>query len=144
MQKLTVPHRVNGFFAPIERMFDEAFRSADRPAEERPLVPPFDFTETADAYVVAFDVPGADPEKVELTLEGERLELRAEKIAREVGEKDNCYRTERGRGTYQRTLDLPGLVDAEKIRAEAEHGVLVVTLPKREESKARRISIQTR
>jgi len=104
--------------------------------------PPLNIWEDADAFHLQAELPGMSQENVnvavthrnQVTLSGER--------APETDEKVRWHRRERGFGRFQRVLKLPAPVDAEKVEAKLEHGLLRVTLPKSEEAKPRRISVK--
>lgn len=137
MFALTRTNRRNGLF-PFESLFEDFWGA---PAA-RGWVPAVDFGETADAYVAHVEVPGVDPKEVEISIEDGRLEIRGEKTAETKDEKQGWFRIERRHGSFRRVLELPGVVDTERVTAESRNGVLTITLPKREEAKARKISVK--
>ena len=134
MYTLTRPR--NTLF-PFGNLFDEFLGAA-----ERNWAPALDFAETADAYVVHADLPGVDPKEVEISLVDDRLEIRGDKTAVQSDEKRGWIRVERRHGAFRRTLQLPGTVDAKKVKAESKNGVLTVTLPKRDDAKPRKIDVK--
>ena len=77
----------------------------------------------------------------ELTVENNVITLRGERQFEKKEESDNYHRVERSYGSFTRSFTLPQTVSAEGATAEYSNGVLRVTLPKREETKARRIQI---
>lgn len=94
-----------------------------------------------DVYVQA-DLPGVDAHKLDISVvEGNRLTIQGE---RPVVEVPNAvwHRQERGFGTFTRELTLPTLVNADKVEAKYEHGVLTLTLPKAEAAKPRKIAVK--
>ena len=114
--------------------------------------PALDVSETEDALEIQVELPGVDPENIEITVSGNDLIIRGEKTTvatdESVPETDGgetvertWHRVERRRGSYERTLKLPETVDAAKIEATSSNGVLTVTLPKREEIQPRRIEV---
>ena len=104
--------------------------------------PPVDLTETADAYLVAADVPGVDPASIDLSLTGNLLRIRGDKPKVETRDGSDHLR-ERVSGPFLRQIALPGEVDFESTRAEARDGVLKIVLPKRQAGRARTIPVQT-
>ena len=99
----------------------------------------------ADEHAVyaEVDLPGIDPDKLDISvIEGNRLTIQGE---RPVVELPNAvwHRQERGYGTFTRELTLPTLVDADKVEARYEHGVLKLTLPKAEAAKPRKITVRS-
>ena len=135
MFTMTRTNRRNGLPFPFDL---ESFFGA--PAR-RGWVPALDFAETPDTYVVHVELPGVDPKDVEISIEDGRLEIAGEKSAEQSEEKQGWFRVERSHGSFRRALDLPGAVDTGKVKAEAKNGVLTITLPKHEESKAKKIAV---
>jgi len=107
-------------------------------------VPAVDVHEYADRFEFYVDMPGVDPNKVELTLEGGVLTLagqRTEQGADKNGETPLYQRTERGHGHFYRRFVLPNTVDNDKVNATGKNGVLTVTIPKQAKAMPRRIQI---
>jgi HSP20 family protein len=91
--------------------------------------------------VVRADLPGIDPKKVELAIEGHRLVMRGEREAKEERkEKDYMYR-EVSYGRFERAIDLPEGVDADSIKATYHDGVLEVTMKAPRELAAKKVPI---
>ena len=127
----------------INRLFGNANQS-DSSSATASWVPPVDIYEYLDRFELYVDVPGIDPNKVELTLEGgvltlsgERHELNGHKPAQEA----QYRRVERGGGHFYRRFVLPDTVDSEKVNAAGKDGVLRVTIPKQAKAMPRRIQI---
>ena len=89
------------------------------------------------------ELPGIGKEDLDITLEGDRLTIKAEK-KEEVNEDATYHTRERYYGQYFRSVTLPYPVKGNKIDATFENGVLELRLPKAEEAKARRIEIKAR
>lgn len=94
------------------------------------------------ALVVRADVPGLDPKKLELSVDGSTLTIKGEREDR-VPEGYSVHRKERAAYQFARSFSLPAKVDAEKTAAEVKNGVLTVTLPKAKEAQPRQISVRT-
>ncbi len=75
-------------------------------------------------------------------MEGQTLTLRGERRFEEETKRDNYHRVERHYGEFMRSFTVPMFVDATKINAEFKYGVLTVTLPKREEARAKQIDVK--
>lgn len=106
--------------------------------------PPANFVETEDAYTVEIDVPGYDREDVEVTLEQGILSIRGERSAEREEQTGTYHLRERSLGRFTRSFSLPRSVDAERLEANLESGVLRVMLPKAPEAKARKIDVTVR
>ncbi len=124
---------------PANRLFNELF-SLGSVADG--FHPALDVSETDDAVVVRAEVPGVDPQEIEVSVHGDMLELRGEKKQEEERKETGYYRVERSYGSFRRSLKLPAKVDAENVEAKAKDGILTLTLPKREEAKPRRIKVK--
>ena len=107
------------------------------------LVPHTDIYEENDQLVMKTELPGINKEDVNITLQGDRLTIKAEK--NEVLVEDvACYARERQYGQYLRSVTLPFHVKEDNVSAIFENGVLELRLSKAEESKAKKIEIKAR
>ena len=130
-----------------QREFDRLFRAAFSPAmaegeaSTRTWAPPVDIYEEGDNLVLKAELPGINPDDVEVRVEENTLYLKGErKFEKEVKE-ENYHRVERVYGTFARTFSLPNTIDSEKVAANYKDGVLTLTLPKKEEAKPKTIKI---
>lgn len=111
---------------------------ADSEIEPADWFPAADVYENAADYVVAIDLPGIDRDKLDISLENNRLTVRGERPVTQRAEQ----RLERPAGRFLRRFEVPPLVDAEAIAADYKDGVLSVRLPKRSEQKTQRVEIK--
>jgi HSP20 family protein len=103
--------------------------------------PSVDIFENKDEIVLEAELPGMNRGDFELTVENNVITLRGERQFEKKDDTDNYHRVERSYGSFTRSFTLPHTVSAEGATAEYTNGVLRVTLPKREETKARRIEV---
>jgi len=103
--------------------------------------PSVDIYENKDHIVLEAELPGMSREDFDLSVENNVITLRGERRFEKADETDNYHRVERSYGSFTRSFTLPQTVSAEGATAEYRNGVLRVTLPKREETKARRIEV---
>ncbi len=103
--------------------------------------PNVDIYENKDQIVLEAELPGMNREDFELTIENSVITLRGERRFEKQDDADNYHRVERAFGSFTRSFTLPQTVSGDGATAEYRNGVLRVTLPKREETKARRIEI---
>lgn len=103
--------------------------------------PSVDIYENKDQIVLEAELPGMRREDFDLSIENNVITLRGERRFEKKEESDNYHRVERSYGSFTRSFTLPQTVTAEGATAEYRNGVLRVTLPKREEVKARKIEI---
>jgi len=132
-------HEVGAVKEEFARLFGRGNPFAAAGPEALPLV---NVWEDDNALFVEADLPGIDPEKLDVTvMEGNELTIRGERKAPEF--KGAAWvRHERPAGQFVRVIGLPALVNAEKVEAKYEDGVLRLTLPKHEAAKPRKIEVK--
>jgi HSP20 family protein len=104
--------------------------------------PPVDITERKDAYLVAVELPGVELEDLEITFEDGLLTIQGERHAAHDPAAEKIHRAERRYGVFRRSITLPSHVEADKIEASAQDGVLQVLVPKAPEVHAKRIPVR--
>jgi HSP20 family protein len=132
-------------------MRTDPFRELDRLTQQmlgnapgtwtRPTAMPMDAWRAGDRFVVAFDLPGIDPDAIELDVERNVLTVKAERRPVQTGEQVEMQVAERPLGVFSRQLFLGDSLDAERIEAHYEAGVLTLRIPIAEKAKSRKISI---
>ena len=129
----------------------DPFRELDRLAQHSPwsttqaarsAVMPIDAYRRGDRFLVHFDLPGVDPDSVELTIEKNVLQVRAERSWRRE-EGDEVVVSERPQGSFTRQLFLGEGLDPDGIEATYDQGVLTVTVPVAEQAKPRKVAINS-
>ncbi len=103
--------------------------------------PSVDIYENKDQIVLEAELPGMNRDDFELSVENNVITLRGERHFEKKDDSDNYHRVERSYGSFTRSFTLPQTVSADTATAEYRNGVLRVTLPKREETKSRRIQV---
>jgi HSP20 family protein len=129
----------------INKMFDDVIRSSAKGDEELATgawSPAVDIHETDDSFVVSADLPGLKKDDIQINVEDNTLTIKGEKKFEEKVPKDKYIRVERNYGTFVRSFSLPQNVDSTKIKATFKDGILDLTLPKREESKPKKIAVE--
>ncbi len=127
----------------INRLFGNVNQN-DSSSATATWVPAVDVHEYADRFELHIDIPGVEPNNVELTLNGGILTLagqREQKRPDNRREELESLRIERGQGSFYRRFVLPDTVDGEKVNATGKDGVLTVTVPKQAKAMPRRIQI---
>jgi HSP20 family protein len=130
----------------MDRMFEELMgRGLRRFAEDDRVrgawSPAVNILEKKDAIVITADLPGLKAEDVDITVDNGVLTIRGERRLEEASEGETYHRVERVYGMFERTFTLPNSVDVNAIDAKFRNGEMVVTLPKREESKPRAVKV---
>jgi HSP20 family protein len=123
----------------MNRLFNTFFEGGDR--EPRRWAPPMDLLEADDHLVLRADLPGMSEDDIQIEVRDNVLTLTGERKTEQKQEKNGYYRIERAFGSFARSLTLPDGIDADKIEASFDKGVLELRIPKPEERKPRRISI---
>ena len=98
---------------------------------------------SSDESVVTTEIPGVDPEKIDITVTGKTVTLRGTRKADEVQKDQSYHRRERWSGDFSKAIELPFNIEADKVCAKFRKGVLYLTLPKAEAEKPRKIEIKS-
>jgi HSP20 family protein len=128
----------------MNRLYDEVW-GRDRREDESVTgnwMPSVDVKETKDALQISTELAGIDPKDVEVTVENGILTLKGSRNFEKAVDGESYHRVERAYGSFERSFTLPTNVDPEKIQGTYKHGVLQLSLPKREEAKPKSIAIK--
>lgn len=111
-------------------------------ARSAPRVMPVDLYRDRQSYVLSADLPGVDPGSIDIDIDGQLLTIRAQRTA---GGMDGVkwLSQERPAGSYLRQFNIGKGVDAERISASYENGVLSVIVPLSEKAKPRKVAVET-
>lgn len=112
--------------------------------ETRAWMPAVDIREQQDRYLIHADIPGVDPEAIEVSMQDGVLSIRGERGAQQPGQgaqQAGLRHAERLQGSFVRRFGLPDGADTDAIRATARHGVLEIVIPKQQELRPRRIQL---
>ena len=112
-------------------------------ASATPKFMPVDLFREGDQYVLTADLPGVDPESVDVDVDGQLLTIRAQRTA-ENRDRSSWLVAERPRGTYLRQFSVGEGIDTEKIAASYDNGVLSLVIPVSEKAKPRKIQLTTK
>lgn len=104
--------------------------------------PAVDITERKDAYLVAAELPGVGTADLEVTFQDGLLTIQGERHPAGDAAGEKVHRAERRYGAFRRSINLPSHVQADKIEATAQDGVLLILVPKAAEARAKRIQVQ--
>jgi HSP20 family protein len=105
-------------------------------------VPTIDISERKDAYLVAVELPGMKADDLEITFEDGLLTIQGERRFAHDSAEEKMHRTERYYGAFRRSITLPSHVEADKIEASVQDGVLQVLVPKMPDVQAKRIQVR--
>ncbi len=114
------------------------------PAAELGWVPSIEVFEKEDKFVVRAELPGMKEDDIDISVVGDTLTLRGERKAESEVKEEDYYCCERSYGSFSRSITVSSNVDAKKIEASYEDGVLEVTLPKVAEVKPKKITVSAK
>ena len=125
----------------VNRLFAGAFPVNREEVFNGALNPKVDIYENAENLVLEAELPGLTRDDFELSFESNVITLKGERKFEKKEDGDNYHRVERAYGAFTRSFSLPPTVTVEGVKAEFNNGILRVALPKREETKARKIEV---
>lgn len=134
---------------PIRQIFDRLFDNQlfqegstdDSSVVTSQWIPRVDIKEENDRFVLMADLPGIDPEQIEVSMDKGILTIKGERQSENRTETERYSRIERAHGTFHRRFALPDSADPDGITADGRNGVLEITIPKRPETTPRRIQV---
>lgn len=127
----------------LRDLLDSAFQLAgSQPAGVAGWVPPLDVTEDEDKVVVDLELPGAQADSFDVSLQDGALTISGERKSERNEGSGESFRSERVFGRFERTVNLPAPVQPDAVTAAYTNGVLTVTLPKAEEAKPRKVNVE--
>ena len=128
----------------LNRLFGRTFTGAEaiRPAAVGSWMPSMDVFETEDKIVATVELPGIDPDDVEVAVEDFTLTISGTREFSSEVKEESFHRIERRYGSFSRAITLPQTTDTEKVEAAFDKGVLTVEVPKVEKAKPKKIQIK--
>lgn len=127
----------------LDRIAQSRFAASD---DENPVanwVPAVDIVEEKNRFVLRADVPGVNPEDIDISMDAGVLTVTGERKSENVTEEQGFRRVERVSGRFFRRFNLPDTADADGIKAKSSNGILEVSIPKLPEVQARRIAVES-
>lgn len=124
----------------MNRMFDTSLSGSNNQVD---AVPALNIYSNGNEAFIAAEVPGVDIKDLEISVVGSNLTVSGSREAEAMDEKATYHRQERTTGYFSRSIELPFPVEADKVEAALENGILKITLPRAEADRPRRISVKT-
>lgn len=129
------------FWYPFGSYFGDPFFSEKETLLTKGSFHAIDLSETDEAIKVKIDIPGYNPENINVDIDGNVLTVSGE-ISEEKEEKDEkFYRKERSSGHFSRSITLPNYIESEKAKCDAKNGSLKITIPKKKHSGKKSIKV---
>ena len=131
----------------LNRLFGRTYGTAEDGGGASALAagtwaPAVDVYEDKDKVQLQVELPGVEPEQVDVSVEDSTLAIRGERSFSRELDQEQFRRVERRYGSFARAFTLPSTADPDRVRANFDKGVLTVEVPKKEEAKPRRIEIE--
>ena len=145
----TWPRNAWSIFDDLESLQADMNRMLSDPERERvwrrshSTYPLLNVWSSSDGLVIDADVPGVDPKDVDISVKGTELTLQGKVNAYDAAAGETYHRRERPTGGFVRTLQLPFRADTGSVKANYKNGVLRLTIPRSEDEKAKKITIET-
>ena len=126
----------------MNRLFRESFpEGRDEALSTSTFAPPVDVYEDEQNITLKIEVPGIDEKDIDVRLENNTLVVNGERKFEREEKEENYRRVERQYGSFTRTFSVPNTVDAEKVSANYDKGVLKIQLAKKSEAKPKQIKV---
>jgi HSP20 family protein len=125
----------------MNRLFDRFFEGRTANGTSRRWIPAMDLLETEDHLVLRGDLPGLTEDDIDIEIKDNVLTVSGERRSDKEEKGEGYYRVERAFGSFSRSLTLPQGVDADRVEANFDKGVLEVRIPKPAEAKPTRVQI---
>jgi HSP20 family protein len=132
-------------FTPIQREFDRLFEhlGANWTAfTEMELAPRMDVRDTKEGLEISIELPGIAKDDVKISVDDDILTISGEKKSQKETKEEGYRLSERTYGSFSRSISLPSSVDADKIKASMENGVLTLVAPKNAAARSKTIKIE--
>lgn len=101
-----------------------------------------DLTEQENAFVMKVDIPGLEAKDLNIHVQGDTVTVSGERKEEKETKEKTFYKMERRQGAFSRSVTLPCSINADEVGAEYVSGVLTLTLPKTEKSRAKKIAVK--
>jgi HSP20 family protein len=127
----------------MNRLFRESYgpEGRDEALTTSQFAPPVDVYEDEHNVVLKVEVPGIDEKDIDVRVENNVLTVHGERKVEKEEKEENFRRVERQYGSFTRTFTLPSTVDADRIQADYDKGILKIVLPKKAEAKPKQIKV---
>lgn len=125
----------------VSRLLEGSIRGNASTSSLTTWAPAVDIHETENELVITADLPGIKTEDLDVRVENNTLTILGERKLEKTVNEDNMLRVERAYGSFSRSFSLPSTVNTEAIKADYHDGVLIVKMPKREESKPKQVKV---
>jgi len=109
-----------------------------------PSYPAINIWTNEDGQLISAEMPGVSPDNIDIDVTGDALSISGERKPDEVAKEARYHRRERSYGSFSRTIQLPFMVDTNKVEANFKNGILLINLPRAEADKPKKITIKSK
>lgn len=130
----------------FDRFFNEPFGvlgGEPKALRSNGWLPPLDVSETGTEVTIRAEVPGIAAKDLDISVSGTTLTIAGQKEETEEKKEENFYRCERRFGSFRRIVELPETIDADKVTAESDNGIVTIHIAKKPSAKPRQIEIKS-
>jgi len=124
----------------MNRLFDSTGQGRVFSAPSYPAV---NIWTNDNGQLITAEMPGVRPEDINIDVNADALSISGERKPDDVAKDPNYHRRERGYGAFSRTIQLPFMVDTNKVEANYKNGVLIIRLPRAEVDKPKKITVKS-
>jgi HSP20 family protein len=125
----------------MNRLFDATSKGR---VFNSPTYPAINIWTSGDGQMISAEMPGIRPEDISIDVTGDALSISGERKPDELVKEARYHRRERAYGSFSRTIQLPFMVDTNKVEASFKNGVLLIFLPRAEADKPKKIAIKSK
>ena len=133
-------HEVEQLQREMNRLFTNTF--SDAPRRFAPAYPAMNAWTNEDGAVITVELPGVNPDDIDISVVGQTLTLSGDRQPDAFKEGDKYHRRERSYGKFSRSIELPFLVETDKVDALFDKGILHISLPRAEADKPQKIVVK--
>lgn len=128
----------------MNRFFNFEFDEDDNTFTQANWTPSVDIVEKKDHLLIAANIPGVDPNDIDISIENEYMIVKGERKSESKNEEDGYTRIERSYGSFYRRFNLPDNADADNVSASTKKGVLEIKVGKAKSSKLKKVTIDAK
>ena len=132
----------------MDQLQREMNRLFDATSKERvfsaPSYPAVNIWTNDDGQLISAEMPGVHPEDIDIDVTGDALSISGERKPDKVAEEAHFHRRERTYGSFSRTIQLPFIADTNKVEASFINGILMISLPRAEADKPKKITVKSK
>jgi HSP20 family protein len=126
----------------MERILDRISKESSSSTQKRDWSPSLDLIETKDSLVAELEVPGINPDDINISVNPDLLTVTGEKTQKRGEQEKNCHIMERDHGSFSRSIPLPTAVNPDQVEARYIDGILRITMEKIQASKSKKIEVK--